>query len=396
MDEKFYIADLIAQKIKGSISTDDQVKLDDWCSESEENQLLLDKAIRLDAQLDKLEVYALFDQGHVWVELENRLFPSKQVGFDPSVYLKYAASILLPLLLMGSIFYYFVLRTEYQDLAMVDQLIHPKVENVTLVLSNGEEVILNQSTQRTTITQGVTTIKNEDKAIVYEISDTTKKEYLAEVLAFNELNIPRGGSYKLTLADGTKVWLNSASSLRFPVAFADNKREVYLTGEAYFEVTHNGSPFVVNAQNMDVNVLGTSFNVTAYPDEDLSTTLVEGKVKIDIKENGALIASELLAPDDQSVWSDGSSELAVVAVNTSNYTSWKEGKLEFNNDDLERVMGRLARWYDFEYRFENETAKEYHFTAQFDNHESISSVLSMLEKTTDIEFKLQDKTIIIL
>jgi len=248
-----------------------------------------------------------------------------------------------------------------------------------------------------TIFGATATSKNsiENNSLVY----TEKRSPLKrKKLVYNELRTPRGGGYNLTLADGSRVWLNAGSSLRFPVSFTDSTRRVYLEGEGYFEVNHNGKPFIVSSGSMDVRVLGTSFNVLAYPDEQqLVTTLVEGSVRIDLggKESEA-VSSRILHPDDQAVISIANADIEVSKVNTSQYTSWIEGKLEFHNEDLDKVMKRLARWYDFKYEFENNGAKDFHFSARFDNSENISTILEMLELTTDVKFELRENTIVVI
>ncbi|MFC2124691.1 FecR family protein, partial [Bacteroidota bacterium] len=228
-------------------------------------------------------------------------------------------------------------------------------------------------------------------------SDEKKTDEI-QPLIYNELKTPRGGGYNLVLADGTEVWVNAGSSLKFPVSFTDSTRKVFLTGEAYFDVSHNGKPFIVSSGSMDITVLGTSFNVSAYPDElSIKTTLVEGKVQIDVTGNlGSTSASEILMPNDQAVILRDGSTIKINQVNTSQYTSWIDGKIEFTNDNLDMVMKRLARWYDFEYEFENNLARDYHFSARISNIENVSSILEMLEMTTDVKFELRNNTIVIL
>jgi len=149
---------------------------------------------------------------------------------------------------------------------------------------------------------------------------------------------------------------------------------------------------------MDVRVLGTSFNVLAYPDEqEIVTTLVEGKVKIQFSgEYASASSTSILNPEDQATIKRDEMGIVVSQVNTSQYTSWINGKFEFNNEDLEIVMKRLARWYDFEYEFNNIQAREFHFSARINNTESISTILEMLEMTTDVKFELKENTIVVI
>ena len=242
--------------------------------------------------------------------------------------------------------------------------------------------------------EGDARISIRNKLLSYTSTD---QESRGTEIIYNELKTPRGGGYNLQLADGTGVWLNAGSSIRFPVSFTEDTRQVYLEGEAYFEVSHNGSPFIVSTEDMDVRVLGTSFNISAYADEpQFKTTLVEGKVRVELKGQGNSLSNSLvLSPDQQAILHRSEGELSNVEVNSSLYTSWMRGKLEFHNESLDLVMKRLARWYDFEYEFENPQAKEFHFSARLNNGENISNIIEMLEMTTDVKFELRDQKIVI-
>ena len=202
----------------------------------------------------------------------------------------------------------------------------------------------------------------------------------------------------LQLSDGSKVWLNSGSSLRYPVSFRDSVRQVILDGEAYFEVSHNETPFIVSTGSMNTRVLGTSFNVEAFSDDPaFKTTLVEGRVLVELlNEASSISESTLLEPDEQATFSRASGEISKEVVDASGYTSWIRGKLEFHNESLETVMKRLARWYDFEYSFENTAAMGFHFSARLDKEEGISSILKMLEMTTDVKFEFRNRSIVVL
>ena len=147
---------------------------------------------------------------------------------------------------------------------------------------------------------------------------------------------------------------------------------------------------------MDVSVLGTVFNISSYSDEpEIKATLVEGKIKVDWN-NSNVSDSRILDPSDQAVLNKREQSIEINEVNTSLYTSWIQGKFEFKKDNLEAVMKRLARWYDFEYEFQNAAARDYHFTARINNDQSISSILEMLEMTTDVKFEINGQTIVVL
>jgi len=395
MEKSFEIADLIIKTINGTINDGETEELDKWLSESPENITVYNKAIDTKSQLNKLEVYQLFEKEKAWSAIEEELFTTKTIRFGSRRMLLYAAAILIPVLITTSIALLYFGNKSQPTLASIDSVIRPGSQKAVLILSDGGTVELDQEEILDDLKQGDVQIKNENNSLIY--SDETGKRK-KQPLIFNELKTPKGGGYNLNLADGTKVWLNAGSSLKFPASFSDSTRHVYLEGEAYFEVSHNGKPFIVSSGSMDVRVLGTSFNVLAYPDEqELVTTLIEGKVKIQLSQEGEpASSSRILSPDDQATINRDESRITVSQVNTSQYTSWIDGKFEFNNEDLDIVMKRLARWYDFEYEFKNIQAKEFHFSARINNTESISTILEMLEMTTDVKFELKENTIVVI
>lgn len=394
MDKNFHIADLIVKQIRGTLTPDEQTELDTWISEDPEHKKLFQRATDPKNQLSRLEVYTMFDKEKVWAALEDELFPTRTMQFSAKRFLRYAAAILLPLLVAGAA-YLFLLKPSPTALAELDEVILPGSQKAMLILSDGGTVTLGDEQAPGEIIEGGTTIRNEQKMLDYF---TNEQGGSRAATVYNELRTPRGGGYQLKLADGTQVWLNAGSSLKYPVSFHDSIRGVLLEGEAYFEVTHTGTPFIVQAGNMDVRVLGTSFNVSAYTDEpEFATTLVEGKVRVELSSGeGSGITARELEPNDRAVLERSNAALSVTTVNTSYFTSWMRGKIEFDHESLDMVMKRLARWYDFDYRFENSEAMGYHFTARLDRDASISSILEMLEMTTDVKFEYRKGTVVIL
>jgi ferric-dicitrate binding protein FerR (iron transport regulator) len=394
MDNNFQIANLIVKKIRGTITPDELAELESWIQKDPENQALFVRATDPKKQLSRLEIYGLFDKERVWSALEDQLFPAKTIAFSGRRFLRYAAAILLPVLIAGGA--WFILSNPAPTtLADLDEVIRPGSQKAVLILSDGGEVILDSELAPDEIREGDAIIRNNQKILDYfrEKPGRRNRETL-----YNELKTPRGGGYQLKLADGTQVWVNAGSSLKYPVSFNDTTRDVYLEGEAFFDVTHAGTPFIVHSGNMDVRVLGTSFNIAAYRDEDVyRTTLVEGKVRVGISAGeGTRISAMELAPNDQAVFELANATMTVTEVNPDYFTSWMRGKIEFDNENLDMVMKRLARWYDFEYRFENREAMGYHFTARLDRDASISSILEMLELTTEVKFEFRKGTVLIL
>jgi transmembrane sensor len=252
-----------------------------------------------------------------------------------------------------------------------------------LTLADGKKILLTNATNGMLAEEGgVKITKTADGQLVYTIADEGKKS----TGKYNRIETPIGGQYELQLPDGTRVWLNAASSLKYPASFYDQKqRSVELTGEAYFEVAKDKTkPFVVKSKGQEVEVLGTHFDVNAYPDEQsIKTTLIEGSVKL----NGQLT----LKPGQQSVLSDG--KFNVKEVNAIDAADWKNGEFVFTNEALTSILKKVSRWYGVEIVYTNELVKVPTFSGSVSRSENISSVLNMLEETSNVRFAIIGKQI---
>ena len=230
--------------------------------------------------------------------------------------------------------------------------------------------------------------KNDGRQVSYE---EIAGESGRDVLVYNTIRVPRGGEYKLFLSDSTEVFLNSDSEIRFPVKFGKNERDVFLRGEAFFIVRKDASrPFVVNADDkVSVEVLGTQFNLQAYPDKKIvETTLNEGLVRVyDGKQ------SVKIQPDQQVVYKDG--ELFIRRVDASLYSAWKDGRFVLLNNTLEDIMMCLGRWYNIDIFWVNPELKEYHFSGELARYEDFTEILDMLEKATRVQFEVKDRTVFV-
>jgi transmembrane sensor len=300
-----------------------------------------------------------------------------------------AASVLLVLVSAASIWWFYSRSPVRQPIAgtlMVDTLaIHPVGNRARLTLGNGAVVDLDAVKEGLITGDEKTRIDKQKAQLVY---GAPADETVLPVVVYNTLTTPRGGMYSVVLSDGTKVWLNASSSLRYPTAFTGRVREVSLTGEAYFEVAQKPSqPFKVVVNGMDVNVLGTHFNVMAYDDESaIATTLLEGSVKVDF--NGRSIA---LAPGQQSLLMKDKEELRVRNVDVDEAVAWKNGIFQFRSEDIKSVMRKVARWYDVDVRYEGDVSN--HFSGAVRRDADVSSLLRTMELTHEVQFHIEGRTI---
>jgi hypothetical protein len=256
----------------------------------------------------------------------------------------------------------------------------PGGDKALLTLSDGSTVILD-SMQNGVLQNGGTKINMQGGSLIYAATPVA-----GEAVVYNTLSTPRGGQYQVILPDGSKVWLNAASSLHYPTAFAGSQRDVELIGEAYFEVAKDKSkPFRVKVGDMQVNVLGTHFNVSAYQDEkDIKTSLLEGSVKITRgKEKG------MLEPGQQAVMNMGEDKIEIVNADMGEVMAWKNGYFQFNNASLQNVLRQISRWYDVDIVYEGNNRPR-KFVGEMQRDLNLSEMLKILE-TNQVQFKIVGK-----
>jgi transmembrane sensor len=255
----------------------------------------------------------------------------------------------------------------------------PGTYKAKLTLSDGSSIILDNAAIGELTRQGGTTVINKDGRLVYTNTSNTKEEL------YNTLSTAKGETYTTTLSDGTKVWLNSASTIKFPVAFNGPGRKVEITGEAYFDVAHNAAkPFTVLANGTEVHDIGTEFNINAYSDEaTIKVTLVEGLAKVNLT---------MLVPGQQAQV-NGTAVNVIKNANVAEAIAWKTGFFSFSNADVQTVMRQLSRWYDVEISYEGSITKET-FSGKIDRNLSLKNLLDGLTAAR-IHFRIDGKQLTI-
>jgi transmembrane sensor len=300
-----------------------------------------------------------------------------------------AAAAMILMIGFGT-FYHFKLNSGTQKMAVIKPVIKdvpPGGNRALLTLANGSTIILDSASNGLLATQGTTRIsKKENGQLVYNATKMDKAQSLSQI---NMLSTPKGGQYQIILPDGSKVWLNASSSIKYPATFPKNERKVEVTGEVYFEVTKDKSkPFRVSFDETEVEVLGTSFNIMAYKDDTTSrTTLVEGAVSLTNKH-----INKRLKPGQQaSVSSSGNITTHLVDVEEA--IAWKKGLFYFRNANIQQIMKKAARWYDIEIRYEGAVPVR-QFTGKVSMDVNISELLQMLNYA-GVKCRIEDKKVII-
>lgn len=378
LKKRFDVARLFAKALAGELDESEAQELEAWLRESprhaEEWNALRREIVAGGA------VFDLQREGKRMVEKRWRKFERQTRGRQRIfVWVRYVAAALVPL---GLAFWFLIGRQPEAPRQVAVAPILPGTYKARLILDDGRQVALDSATHvRMRELPGVE-VKAENNVLVYTNGDTIVEKQVK----YNTLEIPRSGEYALQLADGTRVWLNAGTSLRYPVAFSGQERRVELRGEGYFEVAKDSaSPFVVSVNGVDVRVLGTSFNVSAYSDE-VVTTLVEGKVLMRSQAD-----SVVLVPDRQGVW-DGK-RMTVKRVDARNYALWREGVFFFEDMPLEDILDALARWYDVHVFYQNAELKMMRFSVEIKRYEHIDIILRRIAETNRVRFNVNNRTV---
>lgn len=331
----------------------------------------------------------------IYDQLKPKLVPAvqeKSIVRPIHTYLKYAAAIVL---VLSAMFYFYRnsdQRDQHQYLTAQHQGndVNPGGNKAVLTLADGSEISLTDAGNGELASQsGITITKTRDGELVYE----TEKNNTTASKQYNTISTPAGGQYQINLPDGSKVWLNAMSSLKYPTSFDGRDRKVVLSGEAYFEIAGDASrPFVVSSsragREQEVIVLGTHFNIDSYADEAaIKTTLLEGRVKV-----ATAGKARILKPGQQSAVSD---QIMVSEVDVNQVLDWKNGNFYFYDENIRTVMRKLARWYDIDVVYQGKVP-DYGFDAEISRTKKLSEILKGFETTGQIHFKIEGRRVTVM
>jgi len=325
---------------------------------------------------DHVEWTAMFEKIVGEEELEEAVPMVHRVHFLRKYW--WAAAVLI--LLAGAAV---IFNTKQPNMVVaVQHDLKPGHSGAILTLSDGREVVLDSTANGNIAIQGNAQVIKKDGIIQYEAG----KAGIATEIVYNTIRTPKGRQISLVLPDGSKVWLNAASSVTYPTAFTEKTRAVTITGEAYFEVAHNASqPFQVKAGGQTIEDIGTAFNVNAYTDEvAIKTTLIEGAVKVN---------STILKPGEQASLDAQNNIKVNKDADIDEVTAWKNGSFRFSSADIHDIMRQAARWYDVEIEYKGEVNET--FTGGISRNVNASQLLHILESTNKLKFTIDGKKIIV-
>lgn len=375
------IAEIIHRYFNGKISEEECLKLKEWLSESDHHREILENYCDADYPATSKQLHQLFEvnQGYEkFIQGKRCIDRHRMIRRITTI----AAVFICICCMGGGIFFLDLYYKDSMQIKSETTVIRPGRICATLILDNGRKISLSDSLYQH-VAQSSGEINIMGKQLNYQPLDSVDE------LVWNKVYTPRGGEYSLLLSDGTRVWLNAETELRFPVAFVGGSRVVELKGEAYFEVAKDTmKPFFVKTSEMAIRVLGTSFNVKAYENEAEQTTLITGSVEA-IK--GKL--KQKIVPGDQLILKGDAFKVRQVDVNT--FTAWKDQRFVFDDEILDGIIRKLERWYDVQFFIRNASVRELRFTGNLPKYENLDKVLKKLELATHIHFVQKGRTVVV-
>lgn len=385
--DPFRVAEWIAASLAGELTGEEERGLTEWKDRSDENRRLYERILNEENRKLKRERFEAFSKETGWEGYKRKQRRERRIGGGWGRVARYAAVLLVPLCVA---LYFWMERTGDKTGVPViaSHTIVPGGAKASLTLSTGDVVDLAATPGSIRVDESMV-IQNRGSLLSYRDStDGTR----ADSLVYNEVSVPKGGEYQLMLSDGTLVYLNSMTRIRYPVKFSGDTRDVELEGEAYFEVARNEEkPFIVRTACYDVTVLGTQFNITAYGDEELtSTTLVQGAVAISGK---GVAGAKRLQADERFVLDRATGKERVEKVDVSYYTAWKDGKFRFRDVRLEEIMRVVERWYDVTVEYDGDEVKDFRFGFNMSRHETIEPLLRIFELNGKVKIERNGKVL---
>lgn len=382
---------LLYKYLNNKLSEEEDKKLQAWLKKDKENIQVFENIVGnwnlshqyVDKAKEKI-ISQILSQKQTLVKESNL---QKVIGIVTFRKISIAAAAVIALFILN--FYDFGSDGIKNSVVESFQTIESGKSKAILTLDDGREIDLVHEKNLNLESDG-TQITGEGNSITYLKNASDKKKY-----KYNTLKTPRGGEFFIVLSDGTKVWLNAESELKYPVAFTGNNRKVELTGEAFFEVTSDSKrPFQVISGDQSIEVLGTSFNISSYADDlEVVTTLIEGKVNINQRFGDK--KSIFLLPNEQSILNKETGEIENVKVDPNHFTAWKSGKFYFRQQKLKDITKVLSRWYNIEIFFLSSDTENKRFTGRFKRYEDFDHVRSLIELTEEVKFIRKGNTIII-
>ena len=386
LSKEEHIARLIFLHVQGMTDNAQEKELNEWRSVSPRHEELFQRMLSSEHVEKSISRFVKTEEEEErgWRQLQQKARSGRSVR--KIKWFPYAAAIVL-ILSVGGVFYFSGDKEQTEILPIAKNEVQVPGSRAVLILPDGRKVDLENEVLRSDLAQSDSLLLVSARSLKYRDIDSPDTTEI-----FHTLEIPRGGEYLLTLSDGTMIYLNSESTLSFPVKFQGKERKVYLTGEAYFKVAKNTEhPFVVTAGELEVLVTGTTFGVRAYKDEkDIQTTLESGQVTVRVEGK-----SVKLVPNKQVLFNKSTMGLEVRDVDVDLYLAWADGRLVYDNCPLEKILTDLGRWYNIDVFYSRDELRSYQFSLNMKKHEEFTQVLELIGKTGEVQFDIKANTVIV-
>ena len=386
-DKNQYIDELIARHFESQATPSELEELDCWLQEDERNmRQFLRRQNLYDATHPAFPPESI-DTLRALRALKTRLRRSRRIV----LWKRAAAAVAAIALVAGCVWLFAPRRHNPERPRQLAETVRPADTTlaVKLTLPTGEEIFLSKTERRDIVADSGTVAKVDHSGLAYKPQTTD-----TDSVVYHELSVPRGSDFFLELSDGTRLWLNAETTVRYPVRFARGERRIFVDGEAYLEVKRDtASPFSVMLAGSQITVLGTSFNVNSYPERsEAQVTLVSGKVNVRDSESGKGLT---LRPGEQALIPRAEGGIHKRKVDTRLYCGWKDGVLVFKSNTMEEILRTLARQYDVEIYWHDESLKQYTFSGELKRYDSIDTLLRMIEHTDNVRFTVHGRQVIV-
>lgn len=385
---------LLASKVAQGIATDEEIRRynEVFRFYEKEAEKLLEQSGNSDAQQDERTKVG----NQIWQRIEAQMDVVRMTRRRRMDQWYFKVAAVLILVAIPTWIFFLKPTSEQQPAEVSDLNIVPGGNKAVLTLPDGSQISLDDAAYGSLVDgEGVRVRKSSDGEIIYEFSSAESEHASEEGKSsiYHQVETPRGGQFQVVLPDGSRVYLNAASSLRYPAVFSEEERRVELEGEAYFEVASRpNQPFVVKSKHQNIKVLGTKFNVNAYLDNAHTvTTLMEGSVQVSLS-NGR---GATLQPGEQSTVHEKEGRLMITSVNPESYLAWKEGLFHFDGEPIRDIMKRVGRWYDTDITFAEELPDE-KFYGVISRFEHVDEVLHILKQTNIVDFEVKGRRIYVM
>lgn len=384
--------ELIAKYLLGDITELEKEQLHNWIKTSPQHEEFFNRLRTNMSFRKRYEAYTQIDSHQAWKHFNKKYCQASVI----SILLKYAAILILPIIIAGGWYFYTSSEKQISDNLTLGDAIQPGIPKATLILAGNYKQSLTPTYPKPVKVNHSTTAIAQNGTLIYpstpSINIDVPQKQQTEMIENNILTTEQGNEFRVTFEDGTTVHLNYNTEIRYPVKFSKTKRVVYLKGEAYFKIAKDARPFYVITEQGTIKQYGTEFNVNTFTPERTEVALVQGSISIIPKES---TREQVIKPGQLAHIEQKGNNISIYNVDPTPYTAWNEGRLIFENRTLENIVEILEHWYNVTISFGTPEIKQLRFTGNMDRYATITPILKAIARTTDLRINIKDREILI-